>query len=439
MVSGEEGKTLRRFDQATTQRTTTSHPLSATTTTRPLGQSAARRRGRMVPIIIVISALVISALLVFVSTGLNFLPASFFHSGTHATTASAAVGTQKIVGHVYFMSSGQIHQDTSQGIVDQVQINLTNIPSPAAGKALYAWLLSGDAVEGQSVLLGKLAVQHGIVNLRYTGDQQHTDLLDFANRFLITEEDAGITPSIPPLDKSTWRFSAQFPQTPDPLDSVHHFSQLNHLRHLLSTDPTLKKLGLPGGLDIWLFRNTQKILEWAGGARDDWSRQGAGLMHRDIIRILDYLDGLNFVQNDVPPGTPVLTNPQIARAGLLEINANQEPPGLLYHVGVHLQGIVQSPGSSSEQHRLANQINTAINKVQALLEQVHKDARQLVTFSDAQLLQPPALALLDNMVKNAQDAFMGQFDPATGEIQDGITQIHFAVARLATMNVTVAA
>ncbi|MDQ2717270.1 MAG: hypothetical protein M3Z08_20400, partial [Chloroflexota bacterium] len=227
---------MRRFDQATTQRTTTSHPLSATTTTRPLGQSAARHRGRMVPVIIVISALLISALLVFVSTSLNFLPASFLHSGTHATTANAAVGTQKVVGHVYFMSSGQIQEDTSEGIADQVQINLANIPNPAAGKALYAWLLSDDLVEGQPVLLGKLAMQHGIVNLRYAGDQQHTNLLDFANRFLITEEDASITPSIPSLDKSAWRFSAQFPQTPDPLDSVHHFSLLDHLRHLLSTD-----------------------------------------------------------------------------------------------------------------------------------------------------------------------------------------------------------
>src|SRR5436190_19174470 len=43
---------------------------------------------------------------------------------------------------------------------------------------------------------------------------------------------------------------------------------LQHLRHLLADAPELTPLRLYGGLDIWLFRNTQKILEWAGSARD---------------------------------------------------------------------------------------------------------------------------------------------------------------------------
>jgi hypothetical protein len=195
---------------------------------------------------------------------------------------------------------------------------------------------------------------------------------------------------------------------------------------------------MPGGLDIWLFRNVQKILEWSGSARDDWASQNTSLMHRHILRILDYLDGLSYVQNDVPVDSPVLVNERIARVSLLEFDVqHQVPPGFLYHIALHLHGMIESPGATTEQKRLAIQIDSAISKVQALLEQVHQDAKKLVMMTDAQLVQPSTLSLLDDMVKHAQDAFVGQFDPTTGEIQNGVTQIHYAIQRLATMEVTV--
>ena len=310
--------------------------------------------------------------------------------------------------------------------------------NPSAGKSYYAWLLNDDPVEGKALLLGQLQVNHGLVHFQYDGDQQHTNLLEVTNRLLVTEEDAGITPITPSLDKSAWRYMAEFPQKPNPLDTVHHFSLLSHLRHLLASDPTLALLGMPGGLDIWLFRNVQKILEWSGSARDDWSVRDTALMHRQFIRILDYLDGLSYVQNDVPVDSPVLVNERIARVSLLEFDVqHQVPPGFLYHIALHLKGLVDSPGATTAQKQLAIQVDTAINKVQALLEQVHQGAKKLVMMTGAQLLQPATLSLLDDMVKHAQDAFVGQFDPATGEIQDGVTQIHFAIQRLASMDVVV--
>jgi hypothetical protein len=190
-------------------------------------------------------------------------------------------------------------------------------------------------------------------------------------------------------------------------------------------------------LDIWLFRNAQKILEWAGSARDDWSPQGVGILRRQTIRVLDYLDGANYVTNDVPADTPFLVDAQIGRVALLEFDVqNQEPPGYLYHIGLHLQGLVTSPGATAEQKQLAVQIDTALSKVGLLLEKMRQDAKELVVMTDAQLLQPRAFTLLDDMVKQAQDAFVGQFDPTTGEIQNGITQVHYAIQRLATLEVT---
>ncbi|HLQ30163.1 MAG TPA: hypothetical protein VK140_13100 [Ktedonobacteraceae bacterium] len=416
--------------------TTAASTRSTTPAIHPPGLSTSRRKRNLVPTLIVSSAVLVSAILVLASAGLGtFLPSSLFAGNAHSHPATPA---NRVVGHVLFSSSGQIRQDSSQGIADEVQLDLSNIPNPAAGKSYYAWLLNDDPVEGRALLLGRLQVNHSTAHLQYAGDAQHTNLLEVSNRLLITEEDAAIAPVVPSLDTSTWQFVAQFPQTPNPLDTIHHFSLLSHLRHLLALDPTLQALGMPGGLDIWLLRNTQKVLEWAGSARDDWAIQDTALMHRHIIRILDYLDGLTYVQNDVPAGTPVLVDDHIGRVGLLEFDVqNQEPPALLYHIGLHLHGLVQSPGASAEQKQLAIQIDAALNKVQALLEQVHQDAKQLVLLTGAQLQQPSSLSLLDDMVKHAQDAFVGQFDPTTGEIQDGITQIHYAIQRLAIMDVVV--
>jgi hypothetical protein len=423
------------FEQPTQQWQATSRPLSTLTTTRPLGQPQQQRRGRLLPMLIVSGALLVSLIVVLVSGGLSVLPFSHAGSGqTHPAAGAAPAGT--IVGHVFFLSSGQVSDSSSQGIADQVQVDLSNVPAPAPGKAYYAWLQSDDPVESQTILLGRLTVSHGTAHLSYAGDSQHTNLLSLSDRFLVTEESAAVTPALPSLDKSAWRYQAVIPHTPNPQDSEHHFSLLDHLRHLLASDPTLQKLGLPGGLDIWLFRDAQKILEWAGSARDDWNLGDTGLMHRQFIRILDYLDGIEFVQGDVPPGTPVLVDPHIGRVGLLQFDANQQPPGYLHHIAIHLQGVVQSPGSNSEQQALAQQISAALSKVQALYEKIRQDAIQLVRMSDAQLRQPAALALLDTMVKQAQDAFLGQFDPQSGEIQSGITQIHYAIQRLATLDVT---
>jgi hypothetical protein len=421
-----------------------SYPYQAGPTTNPLGPNTGPgpippRKRKLVPILTIGGAVLVSAMIVLVVASLNL--GAFSSSTLNKNTTSthvpvAALAT--VVGHVFFSSSGQISESTSQGIADEVELDLSNIPAPAAGKSYYAWLLNDDPVEGKALLLGQLQVKHGIVHFQYSGDQQHTNLLEVTNRLLVTEEDARIVPTTPTIDSSAWRYMAEFAQKPNPLDTVHHFSLLNHLRHLLASDPTLNLLGMPGGLDIWLFRNTQKVLEWSGSARDDWSLQSTGLMHRHFIRILDYLDGLSYVQNDVPVDSPVLVNARLARVSLLEFDVqHQVPPGFLYHIALHLKGLVDSPGATVAQRQLTIQIENAINKVQALLEQVHQDAKKLVKMTDAQLLQPATLSLLDDMTKHAQDAFVGQFDPATGEIQDGVTQIHYAIQRLAAINVVV--
>jgi eukaryotic-like serine/threonine-protein kinase len=343
----------------------------------------------------------------------------------------AAPAHSTIVGHAFFVNSGQISPSSNAGIADQLQISLQNIQPPPAGKSYYAWLLSDNTAQALPIPLGTLPVQNGTATLTYKGDSHHTDILANYSRFLITEEDASMPPVNYTLDKSAWIFGAAFSEVPNPADTTEHFSLFDHLRHLLAQDPKLKAAGLTGGLDIWLFRNTEKLLEWAGSARD---ATDPALMQRQLVRILDYLDGSQFVRTEkIPPGLAAIeVDPTIARVALLEIDPTQSPPGYLKHIGTHLREITQSPGVNADQKALAIRINNAIDNVQFWLEAAHKDAETLLQMPRNQLLKPAATKIFDDLFTQVNNAFVGQTDPNTLQVQEGVAQIHYNIQRLAT-------
>ena len=141
-------------------------------------------------------------------------------------------------GQAVFLSSGQFDFGTAQGIADQLQINLRNIPDPQPGKSYYAWLLADKHphIEQQAfqpplqftlpLMLGKLPVSQGTINFSYTAPN-HGNLISVASRMLITEEDTNGTPRGPSADRSTWRYYSEIPQTPY---SNPALSALDHIR-----------------------------------------------------------------------------------------------------------------------------------------------------------------------------------------------------------------
>ena len=162
-------------------------------------------------------------------------------------------------------------------------------------------------------------------------------------------------------------------------------------------------------------------------------------MLNQTIRILDYLDGAVYVQQDVPVGTPNLVNPRIAPLALLEFDQQkQNPPALLYLVGIHLSALVQAPGLSQEKHTLAAQIDQNSKDVQARLQQVRRDAKQLVSMTPTQLLSQSTLALLDDIETAAGSAYTGQIDPNTNTAHGGTVQIHYDIQHLATFDLSLA-
>ncbi len=352
---------------------------------------------------------------------------------------SASTGPQ-IVGHAYFISSGLLSSTTesSQGITDELEIKLNNIPPPQVGKRYYAWLLNPPGQDWQPISLGALTVTSGTIFFTYPGDAAHTNLLAENSRFLVTEENVGPAPVNPSLDANSLRYYAAFSQVKHP-DGANLYSLYDHIRHLLANDPKVEAAKLVGGLDIWLYRNTQKILEWAGSARDAALQgdSGTDFIRRQLNRIIDYLDGINqYSQKDLQGQQPVsLPDPTAATIGLLTFDeANQDPPGYLYHIDKHLHEISILPESSPEQRSLALQISQDINIVTGWDQQMRSDILELLGMDPAQWTVGKGLALLDEVATLANIAFVGQENPQ-GQVTAGIVQIHYAIQSLATFDV----
>ncbi|HEX9131169.1 MAG TPA: protein kinase [Ktedonobacteraceae bacterium] len=399
--------------------------------------------------------------ILFIATLILVLLGSSFAAFYWLTHKNPAIVTNQVVGHAFFVSSEQISEHNNQGINDELIIDLQNIPSPAPNKSYYAWLLGDeDQPLASPILLGPLTVSGGRVHVVYKGDSHHTNLIGITSRFLITEEDANIHPSNPSPDQSNWRYFAELPQrassststptsmgtstpstsamgsstpTTNAMDMMND-TVLQHLRHLLADAPELTPLGLRGGLDIWLFRNTQKILEWAGSARD---ASDPSFVQRQVIRTLAFLDGVKYFGHDVPPGTPCLCQLPNASVAILEFDVqNQNPPGYLSQIGTHLNALTQAQGATQEKRALAAQIDQDINNMQNWLEQVHTDAKQLINTPLGQYSSPISKSLLDDMAANALYAFIGRSDSSTGQVLGGMIQVNYTIQSLGTYDVT---
>jgi transcriptional regulator with XRE-family HTH domain len=407
----------RRLPDATTAKQVVTPSLLSRTTKRI---QQPRRKG----------ALLLLLLLLFALLGSAGLATFLLVRRAHSVPASMAIGS------LHFLSSGQTSEKSNQGIADEIQLDLGIYHTPAAGKSDYAWLLPDtNKPEDPTVLLGKISGNGTTGSLTYD-DAQHLNLLDTTSRVLITEQDAAIPPLTPSTDRGTWRYIGQIPQIVPPREQ---YSLLDHLRHLLSSDPKLNANHLAGGLDIWFARNMQAINSWAVRAHDDWQAStppNAGLMRQDTVCLLDYLEGIPSVGMDFPATTscPVSVDSRIGRIGLLETVPRQEPPGYISHIILHLNGLVASPGADSAMQGRTAQIITAMNTVNVWLEHALRDARQLLTMTDVQL-QQQGLSLLNDMVMTVNFALNGRSDPVTGNSQAGAAWIYQAIQNLATITI----
>lgn len=386
-------------------------------------------KGSLLPLMIVVSILLIASAAI--------LPALFAQSGAPLTVPihqNNGAGTAPTsVGLLAFASSGQLDPNSSTGLNDSITISLHDLVPAASSMSYYAWLLSDKTQDTVlPILLGKLQVIGGKAQLTYQ-DPNHTDLLVNYSRFLVTEQSGSADSNLPPLDTKTWRYQGGIPDIPTPGDE-EGFSLLSHMRHLLAKDPTLTSLGLSGGLDIWLYRNTGKVFEWANAARDDWSGNNTDLLRQQIDQIVEYLDGQVSAWKDLPTNTPWLVDPHAGRPGIIDVAGGPEVPlSYVSHIRLHLAGLDNAPGRTDAQKQLASQIDTALMHIQSLLQSARNDAVQLAQMSNTQLRNQSALTLLNDLQIATSNAYVG-IDSAS-ESTPGVVWVHNTLERLTSMNI----
>ncbi len=353
-------------------------------------------------------------------------------------TSSAQLAQQQAtvpprpLGSLVFTSSGQLDPSSERGINDHITLNATFTQRPTHGLSAYAWLLA-DRTNGDlpPLLLGSLTFAGNTAHLSYQSPD-HNNLLADYSRLLITLQPAHPQPSVPTTNSRAWLASGAIPNTPAPGDE-HGYSLLDHLRHLAARDPTLASIGLGGGLAIWLYRNVGKVFEWSNAARDDWGGQAFDLLRRQVIRVLDYLDGSAFIWRDVPSGTPFLVDPHAGRLGLLTFTAAQTPPGYLAHISIHLAGLAHAPGATGTLQHEAGRLQDALDRIANELQQARSDAVAIIQMSQPALAGKQALTLLNDLVSHANTAYVGRLDPATGTQVDGTAWLVGQIQGLATI------
>ena len=411
---------------------------------RPQGSPLRGRRS------ILYVALAVLAIIVLLGSGLG----TYLIVSRNRT--SVPVASSQVTGRAYFISTGQYDPGSAQGIADELEIDLQNIPQPQSGNSYYAWLLGdihphteADPLQPSPLFTlpllmtpTGLPVKNGKVKFLYAGTSHHDNLFSLASRLLITEESTHGTPLGPNANRSTWRYYAEIPQTPYGNPAL---SALDHIRHLFYKETRVSVLGLPGGLDVWLLKNTEKLMEWASAARDDYNAQGtnAGQMQALFISMLDYLDGAPNVHIDVPGG-PVDADQTTSKVALLSIDQVQQllqdvqdnPPGYLDHIPLHLNGVIKAPDATPEMRKLAAQILDALTNVKTWLNDVRSYARQLALMNNNQLSQTQTLTMIDSLLTDVTYAYIGKLDPVTNQLIPGVLEAHYDVQQLATLTIT---
>lgn len=190
-----------------------------------------------------------------------------------------------------------------------------------------------------------------------------------------------------------------------------------------------------GVVRVWNALSGQEIHGFFSDTQQSMSNGDADLIHRHLLRILDYLDGSSYSWRDVPSGSPWLVDPLAGKIGLINVVPNQEPPGYLAHVDLHVAGLASAPGHTSEQQQVAIAVDHVIARMSDDLMRVRRDAAQLVQLSDVQLGQPDTLTVLNEMAALTTEVKGGWLDPKTNEDIGGVLWISAQLQQLASIPV----
>ena len=349
---------------------------------------------------------------------------------THKTPTASVPVFPTHIGQVLFANS-----PNTIGALDEAQLTLQGIHDAPTGKSYYAWLATHD--DSIELVHWPLTVHNGTLTSTTYVNAQHQNLLTASPYlFLITlQSDTPSVPSVPSFDSNDDLYYAVIPQTPATADN---YSVVDHLNHLLTSDPSLEKLGMPNGLRYWLVANTKALLQEVNSANDARQNKDSLALRQHLVNILYYLRGTSCAPSDlrgVPQGTPITPDFAIApnvKASLLNCERSTNLSSLLVHSELHVRGIIQAPGSTPTQVSLAPHLIDNLDQVTAWLDSLYQnDILHLITLSDDQLLQASAQSFFDDMRTSAQKAYNG----STPSAKLGVVQFSNDVQHLPTFDI----
>lgn len=373
------------------------------------------------------SILMVTLVCLIIGSALLYRFTTIFPSNAKMLAPTHVISTS--IGDVSFFNTRQLTDAGTPGVNDGVHIDLNKLPAPAPGQRYYAWLQDNNT-EPTSILLNPTTIiKAGSDSLTYT-DPQHHNLLTTMSKFLITEESEQIVPASPTLDQTQWRYQGAIPQTRSPVD---HFSQLDHLRHLLSGDPTLNSYHLYGGIDYWFLNDAEQVQTAAAAIKD---QQDDTIVRQQLTNILYYLDGPCAQTELIPthlPTTPdsntIVTDTKI---GLLHCE-KITPAGHVAHLSSHLGGIIHAPGTTQTQKTRAFTISNNLNAINQWLTNVRADSIKLATLNNTQLEK--ASTLRNDLIVQADYVVNGRIDPQTQATEMSASQLCSEIELLASFNV----
>ena len=165
-------------------------------------------------------------------------------------------------------------------------------------------------------------------------------------------------------------------------------------------------------------------------AKDARESGQSATIQSDTIKILDYIDGSQYVSRDVPANTPLMADPTASRLGLLTLDSEHEnPTGFDRLMGHHLTGLTEAGGTTASEKSQIAQINAAVNQIVDTLALMRTESTSL-------LANPNSGNTLDNLYMQSLNVYYGQFDPATGNRQGGAIWVYDHIQHLSHFTIT---
>ncbi len=373
---------------------------------------------------------ILIALFVVLLVGSNI--ATFF------ITSSLNTGSTSTVGQAYFVSSEPGSSNSTQGINDELQIDLHDIDSPAPGNSYYAWLLNDEGLSSiVPVFLGALTVNNGVVHFLYPGDT--TNLINNNSRFVITEGRANSLPDQSTIsDQSTWRYYGTL--LTSSTNNLYTVTPLQALRNLLFQSSDLSNIEVQGSLDMGFYQNARQLVQLARSALDSYNSKTPNTIHTQVIDILNYLVGTSNVQTEVGTTSPLpLTDSTLnpIKVSLLTPTFTQTSVSYSDLIAKQMNYISAASNITTDTSILVQQIGRVLNNIDTIwLKQVRQDADLLARMDTTQLLSLPTQSILERLESEAGKAFYGYLDTSSGNVQEGVAWIHENIQRLTVFNVS---